>query len=225
MKRTDHAAMAQMAGTQLGGKVFRPLLLFSLALSFCAGCNRPNHKVEAGPFTSLGSIMAAQTSQLCQSKGNLVLLLSEADSRNLDSAGGQAADAFRKALPKSMPVVATEVVTVPRTHFSGSEPLPAAKFQQLMQKHVDADVLVSFVGVPRLTPQQMAQLPSPRPKVVAVEVFMFNRPTQALFAQNVVFLAALPKPGADDGFKPRSAQEWFDARYDLITPETAGMLP
>jgi hypothetical protein len=97
---------------------------------------------------------------------------------------------------------------------SGMELLPAAKLQDLLQKHATADCLVSFVGVPALTPEQIAQLPSPRPKVVAAVVF--NPPSKAMFAGKVLYLAALPKSGAD--------QADADGQYQIVTPETADSL-
>ena len=92
-----------------------------------------------------------------------------------------------------------------------------------MNKHASADILVSFAGVPRLTAEQVAQLPARRPKVVVAVTY--NPPARAMFAQGVIHLAVLPQPGADSATSTsRSAAEWFNTHYRLVTPQTASSL-
>jgi hypothetical protein len=220
MRFAELQSAAPISGWKFWASAPLPKLLYLLFL-IGTGCNRPNDKVETGPFVALGNVMSTQTSHLCNDNGSLVILVAEADANNSASAAGQALDAFRKALPKSMKVLATESLPISPVLISGAEPLPPAKFIELLQKHSAADALVSFVGIPPLTPEQMAQLPSPRPKVV--EVIVFGPPTKAMFAQKVVDLAALSRPVSDPAPPGQSSlQELFDSHYQLVTPETAG---
>lgn len=194
-----------------------------LALLAGSGCGeQQNAKVEAGRYPALGEVMATELNELAGGKGKVVLVIAESD-RNQSTAFGQASDAFQQALDKSFQT-GIETVVTPAVQLSGSEPLSADKFAALLQKHADADYLVSFVGVPVLTPAQMAQLPSPRPQVV--EVVACNPPTKAMFANKLICLAALCKP-ADQGMNATGgfSREIFDVCYRLVTPETAASLP
>jgi len=190
-----------------------------------AGCGR-TAKIERGPYEALGEVAAKATSRLLGDKGKIVLLVSEADN-NASTALGMAVQTFNDTLKHAggVQVTATETIKpAAAIPVSGAEPLTPAKLAELLAKHVTADALVSFVGVPRLTPEQMRQLPQPQPKVVAVVTF--NPPTKAMFAQGVLHLAVLAEPAVDAAKRtPATTQEWFDANYRLVTPATAGLLP
>jgi hypothetical protein len=202
------------------GWLVLPVVLFCLMAG--NGCGGGKGEVDADRFSALGTVMAGKTAQLCEGKGGVVLVVSEND-KDQATPYGVAFDAFRKGLGKSVPVTATEVLQTPKVTMRGVEPFPAEKFVELLQKHSGADCLVSFVGVPVLTPGQIAQLPSPRPQVVAVVIY--NTPAKAMFAGKVISLAALPKIGASEAPPGSSAQDVFDAQYQIITPENAGALP
>jgi hypothetical protein len=198
------------------------LMVISLCLAAGSGCGKEKVKVDGNRYTVLGEVMAGKTTQLGDGKGTLVLLVAESDNQQ-PTAYGLAADAFRKALGKGMQVVATEAVKTPSILIKGVDPLTPGKYSELLQKYSSADYLVSFVGVPPLTSAQIALLPSPRPQVI--EVIAYNAPTKAMFAGKVLSLAAVFKPGDQAAALGGSAQEIFDAEYQLVTPETAGGLP
>jgi hypothetical protein len=196
-------------------------LIAVMALLAGNGCGQKN-KIEGSRYVALGQVMAEKTTELCGAQGRIVLVVSQSD-QGQPTAFGQAIDAFRKALGKSVQITATESVTTPAVLMHGSEPLPVADFSGLLQKYSTADYLISFVGVPVLTPAQIAQLPSARPAVVAVVTY--NAPTKAMFAQKVVCVAALSRSASDPPASgTRSSQEWFDAAYQLVTADTAGSL-
>jgi hypothetical protein len=197
------------------------LMVICLCLTAGSGCGKAKAKVGSNRFTALGEVMAEKTTQLGDGKGALVLVVAEKDNHQ-STDYGLAADTFRKALGKGMQVVATEAVKTPPVLTRGVEPLTAEKFFELLQKYSSADYLVSFVGVPPLTSAQIAQLPSPRPQVI--EVITYNAPTKALFAGKVLSLAAVFKPESQEAALGGSAQEIFDAQYQLVTPVTVSLL-
>jgi hypothetical protein len=203
------------------GACWSTLALVGLCLTVGGGCGGEKGKVDVNRYTALGEVMAGKTTELCGGNGGLVLLVGDRDN-NQSTGYGLAKEAFRKALGKDMQVVATEVVKMPPMLMPGDEPVPAAKFTELLQKYSSADCLVSFVGVPVLTPKQIAELPSPRPRVV--EVVVLNSPTKAMLAGKVVNLAALFRVGSQPPASG-SSQEFFDAQYQLVTSETTGLLP
>lgn len=197
-----------------------------LALTLCLfignGCGADKKvKVDSDRYNALGEVMAKKTVELCGGKGSLVMLVSVNDYRQ-PTPYGQAIDAFLKALGSSITVAGTEVLDTPKVMGPGSEPLPSAKFVELLQKYSSADCLVSFVGVPSLSQEQVSQLPSPRPRVVMVVTH--NVPTKAMFANQVICLAAVAKPEAQDSTPSGSAQEVFDDLYQLVTPNTASSM-
>jgi hypothetical protein len=202
-----------------GGWLVLPAVLFWLVAG--SGCGGGKAEVDTNRFSALGTVMAQKTVPLCEGKGGVVLVVSEND-KDQTTPSGLAFDAFRKALGNSVQVTATEVVQTPTVIMRGIEPLPVEKFIELLQKHSGADCLVSFVGVPLLTPGQIAQLPSPRPRVVVVVAH--NIPTKAMFARQAVSLAALPKPPSDQPLAGRTAQEVFDSQYQLVSIGTTDVL-
>ena len=187
-----------------------------IALLVCGGCG-------SGPIGedgngSLGTVMGKKTAELLGGHGTVVLLISEADGDKSEGLSKNIA-ALKKALGKSVQVSAVENLRL--RPMPGLPLFPPQNFAAVLQKYATADALVSFVMLPMLPPAMAGQLPSPRPKVVS----LVGVPMKNLFAQSVVFLAVQPKPAPDAGAKSRTAQEWFDARYQLITPETADSLP
>jgi hypothetical protein len=198
--------------------------MIAAGLAFLAGNGCGQHqdtKFENSRYSALGEIVAAKVNELGGGKGRLVLVVAERDN-NQPTAFGQIVAAFRKTLDKSFQV-SVETVVTSAVAFSGSDPLSVDKFTALLQNNADADYLISFVGVPVLTPVQIDQLPSPRPPVV--EVVAYNPPTKAMFAKKVVCLAALNKPAAQGSDATGSSLEIFDACYQLASPETAVSLP
>jgi hypothetical protein len=171
----------------------------------------------------LGKIMAQKTLEVAGNNANVVLLVAESDNAGPNTPYGQAVDAFKKTLGNSIPIKNVEVVKTPPLFAQGSEPLSADKFVELLQKYTSTDLLVSFLGIPSLTQEQIGSLPTARPKVVAVVIH--NPPAKIMFAEKVISLAALPKPIADTGAGVLSAQERFDAQYQLITEQTSELLP
>lgn len=197
-----------------------------LVLCICwltgSGCDsKKETKTDSDRFTVLGKVMAGKTRELCKDKGRVVLVISENDRGN-STPFDLACEAFRNALGDTVQVVGTETVKTPKILMRGEDALTPERFSELLQKNPGADFLVSFIGVPLLTPQQIAQLSFPRPQVV--EVVVLTPPTKAMLTGNVVCLAALFKVGSQPP-TGGSTQELFDAQYQVVTPETTGLLP
>jgi hypothetical protein len=201
--------------------IFAALSVFLLA----SGCG-PSGKVETGPYLALGEVAAKATSNVLGGRGNVVLLINESDDAS-STALGQAIKVFKQTLEKSgVKVSVVEKLADAKSGpiVSGVDPLQPQKFLELIARHSSADALVSFVGVPRLSLEQIAQLPAQRPKIIAA--MTFNPPSRALFEQHVLVLAIVPQAaGTTGGQPPQTTQEWFDANYQMITPENASGLP
>jgi hypothetical protein len=196
------------------------LSVLAAGLLWVNGCGLGKGTVDENRFTALGKVMAEQTTQLCEGKASVVLVVSQNDHQQVTPAG-LTFDAFGKALGKTVQVNSTEIVQTPQLLMPMSDPLTVAEFSELLRKHSGSDYLVSFVGVPPMTPAQIAQLPSPRPRVVAVVTH--NPPTKAMFAGRVVCLAALFQGGSSPAPSGGSAKEIFEASYRLVSSETTGL--
>lgn len=190
----------------------------ALLLAVLAGGGCGSKQTVADGNAALGEIMGQKTAELLGGHGSVVLLISEPD--DTQSAGlEKTIAAYKQGLGKSVQVSAVENL---RTRpMPGLPPLSPQQFSDVLQKYPTADALASFVMLPRLTPDEVRQLPSPRPKVVTLA----GVPAKNLLTQQVVYLAAVPKPASGTGSQPHTAQEWFDAQYQIVTPQTASLLP
>jgi hypothetical protein len=199
-------------------KTFLTLCLLSFLAS---GCGAKKTVLESDRYTALGTVMAQKTTELCGGKGDIVLLVNVADDNN-ETAFGKTQTAFRQALNQSIRITATERLSLP-SPMPGLDPLSPAQFRDLLQKYSTVAAIVTFVGVPNLSPEEISQLPSSRPKVVAVVTY--GSPRKSLFARGLLQLAAIAKPTLDQNtLNSGAAQEIFDAHYQLITPDTAGKI-
>jgi hypothetical protein len=85
-------------------------------------------------------------------------------------------------------------------------------------------VFVSFVGAPKLTPEEVADLPN-KPKLIVES--RSGDYVGELF-QNKLALAAVvsrfqfPAPAPE---KPKTPEEWFTKRYQLVTAQNISLLP
>lgn len=202
-------------------KKYIVLVILAATVALLPGCVK-SQKVDAGPYTALGEMAGQITADLFTEGGRLVLIINQAD-RDPSTAVGAAIQAFQqrvKAKP-GIQLVATETIEVPEVMVSGSEPLSPAKLLELINKNATADVMVSFVGMPRLTAEHISQLPARRPKLVTA--VSYNPPSRALFQQGILNAAIIARPGAKaTGATP---QEIFDANYLVITVQNAEALP
>ncbi len=194
-------------------------LLLGLAttglLLVSSGCG--GKLTTADSNVALGEVMGKKTAELLGGRGSVVILISEAD--GVKSPGlAKSIEAVKQALGDKIKVSAVENLQL--------QPLPGLplfspqQFVEVLQKHAAADALISFVMLPKLPSAVAQQLPSPRPKVVS----LVGVPFKNLFAQQVVYLAVLPKPEMAT-VTAKTTQALFDAKFQLVTPETAGALP
>lgn len=114
--------------------------------------------LKLGPYEEIGIRAAEETAKLLGQKGRVVVIAGELDSPVI----GAEVKAFQKALRKQpgLSIVAVETVAI--------DPLRPPEFVALFQKHAGVDAVVSFYGFPEFSPSQLAQLPTPLPKVVAI---------------------------------------------------------
>ena len=117
-----------------------------------------------------------------------------------------------------------KVETDDKPKYSFGTGLSGRRFVRIVNKNLEADALVSFIGVPTLSSEDLAQLKK-TPKFVA-EARSAEK-LKRLFEQKVLSAAIVSRfqfPTPIKG-QPRSPQEWFDQRYQIVTTSNLGELP
>lgn len=174
--------------------------------------NAPLHR-------SVGQALADETARVIGHHGNVVLVTM--DPRNAPEIRIQV-EAFEKDLKNMGGVtIKDKVVLDPGENpkFRPGSGLSAKRFLKIARKHPGVDAIVSFVGAPELTDQELAQLKT-APKLIA-ETHSPER--LANLIQKKVLLSAIvprfefPAPGPR---KPETSKQWFDHYFQILTPET-----
>jgi len=168
---------------------------------------------------SVGQALADETERVIGRHGNIVLVTM--DPRHSPEIRIQM-QAFEKDIKNLGGVtIKDKVVLDPGENpkFRPGSGLSAKRFLKIARKHPGADAIVSFVGAPELTDQELAQLKS-TPKLIAET----HSPEKLLnLLEKKVMLSAIvprfefPAPGPR---KPETSKQWFDHYFQILTPET-----
>ena len=95
-------------------------------------------------------------------------------------------------------------------------------FAGALGKHPDADVVVSLIGPPNVTPQASGNWAAIKPKLVVVRHDFYPRPpSEALNSEYLGFaIIARDDVKVDGKHPPKTPGEWFNTVYRVITPAT-----
>ena len=150
-----------------------------------------------------------QFSEAAEKKGMMRILSTE----KIYTYGSDLSD-----LPKGAPIPSSAKSPVPM--------LPWDIYAATIQKHSGADVLVSMIGPPRVTPQDKALWAAQTTKVVVLMMAGDPRPTKVALKTGAAKLAILPRnTGAPLGERlPTSPRAWFDSQYQVLTPQTVDQM-
>jgi len=110
----------------------------------------------------------------------------------------------------------------PKYHAGGG--LSSRKFVRAVKNHSHADAIISFIGAPKLSEDEIAEIAT-RPKFIAESSSTEHLPD--LFAKQILQIAVVsrfvfPAPGPH---KPKTPQEWFDKRYQIVTASAVASIP
>jgi len=181
----------------------------------------PKHNVQL--HRRIGEIMAEQTAQLIGSKGNLVLItIPTASEPELKTQ----LEAFHLKLKKlgDYEIKEHELDTKDQAKYALGSGLSGRRFVRAVKNNPKANGIVSFVGAPRLSDEEIAQL-TKTPKFIAESRSPDHLPK--LFDKQIIQVAVVsrfvfPAPGPRE---PKTAQEWFDKRYQLIAADDVKTIP
>lgn len=169
---------------------------------------------------AVGEVMAEETSRIVGPSGRIVVVT--VDNRAAPELKIQL-DAFEKHLKSlGMLSIKDKLVLDPGDNpkFRPGAGLSAKRFLKIVRKNTDAAGIVSFVGAPQMTDEELAQMKT-TPKLVA-ETHSPEKLVNLL--QKKVLLSAIvpryefPAPGPR---KPKTNRQWFDRYFQILSPETA----
>jgi hypothetical protein len=183
---------------------------------------RPMHELL---HRGVGERLAEEIVQVLGPKGRLVVItLLPGTSPVLDAQE----TAFRERLnrwPELKVVRTDEVASEKGDKYGPGTGLSARRFLRLAEKESDADLIVSFIGTPDpedLPEAKGSPMGAPGPRLVAISrspkelVDLIER---GLLVRALVPRFHYPAPGPA---VPGTAAEWFESRFQVVTPEALG---
>ncbi len=177
----------------------------------------PKHNV--GLHQRVGEVMAEQTAKVVGHKGCVVLLT--IPPRGEPELQTQLA-AFSRTLKKlgDYEIKERELDPKDQPKYGVGAGLSGRRFVRTVKKEAKADALVSFIGAPKLAEEEIAEL-TKAPKFIAE--CRSPDPLPTLFEKHLIQVAVVsrfsfPAPGPS---KPKTPQEWFDKRYQVVLADTA----
>ena len=182
-------------------------------------------RLDARPQEALGEVVARETLKLLSPGGHIILV-----TRDTVTFENPAVDAQIKSFQRTLARGGAQVTA---TNLIKLDPLrlatvPAGDFFQILKKASEADVIVSFLGPPALSPEQRAKLDEKKPKVIAVCTggIPGQMNLKRIFEENLLQVAVISRANAT-ARAPASdnAQAWFDHLYALVTPTNLSELP
>src|SRR5207253_10596735 len=113
----------------------------------------------------VGEVLAQETARLIHTQGQVVVVTMDTSKEPELKAQLQV---FQRTLKKLGPISIKElpVDTDDKPHYRTGAGLSSRRFLRIVKKSTSADAIVSFIGAPRMTEEELAQLEK-APKFVA----------------------------------------------------------
>jgi hypothetical protein len=180
-------------------------------------------KHDIGLHRYIGEVLAEETVAALGKKGHVVAIA--IDTREWPELKTQI-DAFKEKLKKSGDFQLREyqLDTKDQPKYGVGTGLSGRRYVRTVNKNPEADLFVSFVGAPKLTDEEVAELKK-KPKLIVESRSGDNVPglfDRKLLTCAVVSRFQFPAPGPE---KPHSPAEWFTKRYQVLTADTAAKIP
>jgi hypothetical protein len=186
------------------------------------------HQVKASKHNvalhqRVGEVMAEQTAKTLGQTGRVLLITIPVGAEpELQTQ----LKAFRSALKKlgDFRVKEHELDTKDQPKYGVGTGLSGRRFVRTVKNNPDTDVLVSFVGAPNLSDEELAELKK-LPKFIAESRSTDHLPK--LFEKQLIQVAVVsrfvfPAPGP---LSPKTPQEWFDKRYQIVSADALKGMP
>lgn len=172
----------------------------------------------------IAQVMADETARLLTNKGKIVVIAIETDRHPELQAQLREFESRLKQYPELKLKETYKLETEGRGKYGVGSGLSARRYTRLVNKNLNADALVSFVGVPELKGDDLKEMKR-LPRLVAET--KSTEHLRDLFAKKVLHVAIVPRFEFPAPFKghPRSPQEWFENRFQVVTETNVADLP
>jgi hypothetical protein len=173
---------------------------------------------------AVGRAMAEETARLLGNKGKIVVVAMEFS--KVPELQTQIEE-FEKTLKQLGSVTVKETYkleTEDKPQYGLGSGLSGRRYVRIVNKNTNALAIVSFVGAPHLTDDEIAQLKTV-PKLIA-ESRSADK-LKRLFDKQALHVAVVARfqfPTPVKG-RPSTHREWFDQRFQVVTPTNADVLP
>jgi hypothetical protein len=166
----------------------------------------------------IGEVLAQQAAKALGPKGRIVSIA--IDTKDWPELKIQL-QAFRAKLKKlgEYELREYEMDTKDQPKYGVGSGLSGRRYVRTVNKNTNANLFVSFIGAPKLSAEEIAEL-TIKPKLVVESRSGDNLPS--LFENKLVIVAIVsrfqfPAPSPE---KPRTVEEWFQKRYQIVTSES-----
>jgi hypothetical protein len=179
--------------------------------------NRPLHK-------KVGEVLAAEAIKLLEPDARLIVIARAKEPFQVPAAAAQL-DAFLSMIKKSgKNVSATRSLKVDPLRVVS---VPPGDFFDLMRQARSNDVIVSFLGPPLLSDEQVGNLGAKRPRILALcsGAMPVQVDLKRVFYLQLLRLAVISRTNAPAQPTAKSAQEGFEQMFKVITPANVSELP
>lgn len=174
---------------------------------------------NVGLHRRIGQVLAEQASKALGSKGHIVSIA--IDTKEWPELKIQL-EAFKAALKKlgQYEIREYELDTKDQAKYGLGSGLSGRRYVRTVKKNEKADLFVSFVGAPKLSSEEVAEL-GKKPKLIVESRSGDN--VYSLFQDKLIVAAVVsrfqfPAPAPE---KPHTPDEWFVKRYQVLTADNA----
>ena len=175
---------------------------------------------------SSGEVLADEIGQLLGGPGKVIVISREV-SKSATDATGQRVSSFTAALKNraSLRLAGTEWTPRPQVGVMDLGAVSPEQFLTALDKYPEANVMVVFAGLPPWSPALGEKLTARTIKLVAVCGYGPN--VRRWLESKSLALAVVPRfddPPSGTS-PPKTAKDWFEREFQVITPATVGQLP
>jgi hypothetical protein len=207
---------------------FKHLVIAAACILVTAGCglwiyftqfaapkfNVPLHR-------AVGQVMAEETSRLLGHRGNIVVISIEAAPELKVQI--EEFEATLKRIGKAKVEKTYHIETEGKTKYGVGSGLSGRRYVRIVNKNLDTDAFVSFVGAPTLSSEELQQLQK-RPKFIAESRSAEKLQAHGKQSADLAVVSRFTFPAPVEG-KPRTSRQWFDKYFEIITPQKLASRP
>jgi hypothetical protein len=174
--------------------------------------------MDCRPHEATGEVLAGEAVKLLEPGARLIVIARDPGPFQVPASIAQL-NAFLHALKRSgTQVAASRTFQVDPLRPVG---VPAGEFFDLIRNGRDNDVIVSFLGPPVFSRDQLKKLGNKRPRILAVcsGGMQAQVDLRSIFEQKLLVVAIVSREDAPARARPGSKRSAFEQMFRLITPD------